>query len=136
MELQVTQLFFLISDSTLCLSCKKESTNNLLLNDSCTSFCPFSFFAIPSNNMCKQCSTVSCDKELPRTVFSVNSETNTRYVAQIDRKIYLKTIDRTGSRRLQESEGDKINYCTSRIKGLKEGVDYTRPRVPHSNLTN
>ena len=103
-----------------CLQCKKDSADGLQYNDECVKFCPFSYFSIPSNSSCKQCSTKSCDKEIPRTPFVITSQSATRYVGKIDKKIFFKTFS-SNSRLLQ---GETIDYCTTRVKGLELNKDY------------
>jgi hypothetical protein len=87
--------------------------------DQCVKFCPFSYFSIKVNSSCKQCSTTSCDKEIPRTPFVITSLSSTKYVGKIDKKIFFKTF--SSNRLLQ---GEAIDYCSTRVKGLELNKDY------------
>ena len=49
-------------------------------------------------------------------------DSTTKFSAKIDKKIFLKSV--TSRRRLQESDGQSIEYCSARVKGLEESIDY------------
>jgi hypothetical protein len=107
-------------DSFSCLQCKTDSEKGLQYKDECVSFCPFSFFSIPGNSSCKQCSTTSCNAEISRTPFTITSQSPTKYVGKIDKKIFFKSFSSV-SRRLQAGD---IDYCLTNIKGLELNKDY------------
>lgn len=79
---------------------------------------------ILANNSCKQCSSISCDAELPRTKFVISAESPTKFTAKIEKKLFFRRFDQSNSRRLQAADADSGDYCSSLVKGLERGIDY------------
>lgn len=100
------------------MHCKENSLKNLIIEETCSQYCPNNYFKISENNSCKKCSTPLCINEIMETEFVISKESEVQYKAKINKMIYFKKIDK--NRRILQNE----NYCHSEIPDMKLDEDY------------